>query len=216
MDEKKLRKRYDKMLSQIDNMQIYDGRNKGIDVYVCDKCKTEFYTQYKNKGITPFCIKCNKDGCDGTMTHDDTISIQIAAVIGAKVHNWVRPSFEQFKTLNRGMQEHILDGGLMLEDDLADSKTAIKDKFDKIHDILDSMQDSGATCLFIGDEGNHFVISGDSLNITAQIIFAMCRYPVVKEIINTCAARFDKLNEELGDDIRNVTLDHLIEHNSGN
>ena len=37
-----------------------------------------------------------------------------------------------------------------------------------------------------------------------------------KKIITTCATRFDQLNAELGEDIRNVTMDHLIEQNSGN
>lgn len=92
----------------------------------------------------------------------------------------------------------------------------IKRKFDKVQEILDSLQDSGATCMFIGHEGNHFVISGDPANIEAQIVFAMMRYPIVRDIIKTCAERYDELNKEYGDGARNVTMDHLIEKNSGN
>jgi len=52
----------------------------------------------------------------------------------------------------------------------------IKKKFDEVQEILDSMQGAGATCMFIGHEGNHFVISGSPTNISAQIVFAMMRY----------------------------------------
>lgn len=92
----------------------------------------------------------------------------------------------------------------------------IKKKFDQVQEILDSLQDSGATCMFIGHEGNHFVISGEPDNIAAQIVFAMMRYPIVRDIIKTCAARFDNLNKEFGGKVRNVTMNHLIEKNSGN
>lgn len=92
----------------------------------------------------------------------------------------------------------------------------IKKKFDEVQKILDSLQDSSATCMFIGHEGNHFVISGDPKNIGVQILFAMMRYPVVRNIIMTCAASFDEMNKECGNSVRNVTMDHLIEKNSGN
>jgi len=95
-------------------------------------------------------------------------------------------------------------------------KEEIKKKFDEVQEILDSLQDTGATCMFIGHEGNHFVLSGDPVNIETQILFAMIRYPIVRDIIKTCASRFDKFNKEHGTDVRNVTMDHLIEKNSGN
>jgi hypothetical protein len=92
----------------------------------------------------------------------------------------------------------------------------IKKKFDEVQEILNSLQDSGATCMFIGHEGNHFVISGNPLNIEAQIVFAMMRYPIVRDIIKTCAARYDELNKEFGDNVRGITMNYLIEKNSGN
>ena len=95
-------------------------------------------------------------------------------------------------------------------------KEDIKKKFGEVQRILDSLQDTGATCMFIGHEGNHFVISGNPINVSAQIVFAMIRYPVVRDIIETCAESFCELSEKYGDDIRNVTMDHLIEVNSGN
>lgn len=92
----------------------------------------------------------------------------------------------------------------------------IKKKFGEVQEILDSLQGADATFMFIGHEGNHFVISGSPININAQILFAMMRYPVVRNIIKTCAARFDEVNKECGDNVRNITMDHLIEKNSGN
>ena len=92
----------------------------------------------------------------------------------------------------------------------------IRKVFDDVQRSLDTLQGTGVTCLFIGDEGNHFVISGSTARIKAQLTFAMCRYPVVRDIVRTCAGRFDEIDGEFGDDVRNVKMDHLIEMNSGN
>lgn len=215
MDKKELKKKYDKLVAEIESAQMFDGRNSGVDLYQCKDCGFQFYTRYKDKGVTPFTIRCRN--CDhGTAVHEKTITEQIASFMGVKVHNWVRPTFEQLLRLSDGAIEHVLNGGLILENELKSSEDEIKEKFDKVQEILDSLQGSDATCMFIGHEGNHFVISGNPTNIEAQIVFAMCRYPVVKDIIKTCATRFDELNEEFGDGVRNVTMDHLIEINSGN
>lgn len=88
--------------------------------------------------------------------------------------------------------------------------------FDEVQKQLDTLQGKDATCLFIGHEGNHFVISGSKTNLVVQIVFAMCRYPVIKEIIKTCTDRFDELNAKFGENVRNVRMNHLIEQNSGN
>ena len=216
MNKDELKQRYDELVSCIETAKMFDGRNKGVDVYVCEKCGKKFYTRYKDKGVTPFTIKCRH--CEhGTMTHDQTISEQVANVMAFEVHNWVRPTFEQLQKLSDGAQEYVLNGGLMLEDEL-DSKdeSMIKEKFGKVQEILDSLQGKDATFMFIGHEGNHFVLSGSPVNIEAQIVFAMCRYPVIRDIIKVCAERFDELNKKYGDNVRNVIMDHLIEKNSGN
>lgn len=95
-------------------------------------------------------------------------------------------------------------------------KEEIKKKFDEIQEILDSLQGAGATFMFIGHEGNHFVLSGHTVNIKAQILFAMMRYPIFSDIIKTCADRFDELDKEQGDNVRGVEMNHLIEKISGN
>lgn len=215
MDKKELKKKYDKLVAEIESARMYDGRNKGVDLYQCKDCGFQFYTRYKDKGVTPFAVRCRN--CDhGTAIHEKTITEQTASLLGVKVHNWVRPTFEQLLKLSEGAQEHVLNGGLMLEDELEKDKSIVKEKFNQVQELLDSLQGEDATCLFIGHEGNHFVISGSPVSIMAQIVFAMCRYPVVKDIIKTCAARYDELNEEHGDKVRNITMDHLIEQNSGN
>ena len=95
-------------------------------------------------------------------------------------------------------------------------KEKIKQVFDGVQNQLDTLQGSGASFMFIGHEGNHFVISGHPNEIGAQIVFAMIRYPVVCDIIKACAKQFDSLNDQLGEDVKKVKMDHLIELNSGN
>lgn len=216
MNKEELKQQYDELVSGIETAKMFDGRNKGVDIYQCKECGFQFYTRYKDKGVTPFTVRCRN--CDhGTASHDKTITEQMASFLGVKVHNWVRPTYEQLLKLNKGAQEHVLNGGLMLEDELgSEDENIVKEKFGKVQEILDSLQGKDATFMFIGHEGNHFVLSGSPVNIEAQIVFAMCRYPVIRDIIKTCAERFDELNKEYGDNVRNVVMDHLIEQNSGN
>lgn len=220
MDEKDLKEKFDKLVDGIESARMFDGRNKGVDIYVCEKCGTQFCTRYKDKGVTPFTLKCRRIECGATMVHRDTISEREAEINRLVVHNWVRPTFEQLLTLNAGTQEHVLKGGLILEEELNQDPDMEKTEIKKIQrmaqKLLEQLQGEDASFMFVGDDGNCFTISGNPVNIEAQILFAMCRYPVVTEIIKTCATRFDALNEEYGDDIRNVTMEHLIEVNSGN
>jgi hypothetical protein len=76
---------------------------------------------------------------------------------------------------------------------------------------LEQLQGTGASFMFIGDEGNCFTLGGDVSSIAAQLMFAMIRYPLVKEIVKKCSKKFDKINKEMGDDLRNIRLQHLIE-----
>lgn len=93
----------------------------------------------------------------------------------------------------------------------------IKQVFDDIQQQLEILLGSDASFMFIGGhQGNHFVIGGKTNEISAQILFAMMRYPVIRDIIKECAARYDDLNAEYGSNVRDVKMDHLIEQNSGN
>lgn len=220
MDKKEIKEKYDEMVAGIESAKIFDGRNSGVDIYVCEKCGKQFCTRYKDKGVTPFTIKCRRVECGATMIHRGTISEQEAEHDRIVVHNWVRPTFEQLLTLDAGAQDHVLRGGLILEEELGVkpgmSKEEIKMTQRMAQKLLEKLQGEEASFMLIGDEGNCFTISGNPVNIEAQILFAMCRYPIVKEIIVTCAERFEALNTDLGEGIRNVTLEHLIEINSGN
>ena len=92
----------------------------------------------------------------------------------------------------------------------------IKQVFGDVQQQLDTLQGSDASFMFIGHQGNHFAISGKTNEISAQILFAMMRYPVIRDIIKQCASRYDDLNAKYGGNVRNVKMDHLIEQNSGN
>ena len=107
---------YKKLLRGIDEMGIYDGRGRGVDVYICDECGAQYYTRYSDKGVTPFTIACRACG-HGTMLHRERMSGIPAEWVGVKVHNWVRPTFRQLLRLSSGMQDHVIMGGLVLEDD---------------------------------------------------------------------------------------------------
>lgn len=91
------------------------------------------------------------------------------------------------------------------------SKEEIKQVLNKVQDHLDSLQGDGTSFLFVANDGNRFVMSGHTHLIAAQIVFAMMRYPVVRDIIRDCANHFDILNARHGDDVRNIKMDHLIE-----
>ena len=42
-------------------------------------------------------------------------------------------------------------------------------------------------------------------------MFSMIRYPIIRDIVKECAEKFDFLEAEMGDNIRNMTMDHIIE-----
>lgn len=220
MDKNELRQKYDQLVAGIESAKMFDGRDKGVDVYVCEKCAKQFYTRYKDKGVTPFTIKCRREACGATMIHRSTISEEEARNCRLAVHNWVRPTFEQLQTLSDGAIEHVLKGGLMLEDELKQKSDMEKTEIKKIQrmaqKLLEQLQGEEASFLFVGDEGNCFTIGGNPTMIAAQILFAMVRYPVVCQIIKKCADNYESLNEKYGEDVRNLTLEHLIEVNSGN
>lgn len=123
MNKKQIKKRYDSLIANIEQQRMYDGRGKGVDVYVCEKCGGLVLTRYRDKGVTPFMIRCRL--CNqGMMIHKDTVSEQHALAIclcqgGRKVKEWVRPTFEQLMKMNEGLRDHVLNGGLVLEEEVA-------------------------------------------------------------------------------------------------
>lgn len=114
MNRIKLFFQYHKMLRTVQKAPTYDGRGRGADVYVCSDCERKFYTECKDKGWTPFIIRCRF--CkEGAMMHKHTVD---HAPVGVATHYWVRPTFKQFLNLNPAARQHVLAGCLMLEEEL--------------------------------------------------------------------------------------------------
>ena len=108
---------YKELLMRVLDMELYDGRGKGVDVYVCDKCGEKKYTRYGDKGVTPFTMPCK---CGGTMVHEDTEPDFMTPFHDEhhRIHKWVRPTYEQFVKLSPGYRDHIMNGALVLEEEL--------------------------------------------------------------------------------------------------
>lgn len=111
MEKKYIEKEYKKLVDSIENLRMYDGRGT-VDRYVCEKCGYTIFTTYRDKGVTPFTIRCSR--CNGTMFHDKTYEKgQVPENLVIK--DWYRPSLKETLKLSEGMIEHILNGGLILE-----------------------------------------------------------------------------------------------------
>ncbi len=127
-----IEKKYREIGNKVEN--IYDGRGRGIDIYVCKECGKERYTRYKEKGVTPYIIICDK--CKGTMQHKYTIGELTAQKWKKKVENWVRPTLKETKKLTKGEKEHVLKGGLMLEKEI-EERCSIKGQIQKLKEIVE-------------------------------------------------------------------------------
>lgn len=101
--------RYNQMVEGIENAKMYDGRGT-YDTYVCEKCGNQMITTYKDKGVTPFTMRCGD--CGGVMMHVQT---KTTVEPGVRVNEWVRPTLEQFLKMPNAVQEHVLKGGLILK-----------------------------------------------------------------------------------------------------
>lgn len=124
----KISHQYKKLVAGIEELKIYDGRNKGIDVYICEKCGKKTLTRYKDKGVTPFVMRCSH--CNGYAQHANTISEREARILnlieGAEILNWVRPPLGWLLNHKEAI-EHVLNGGLVLETEVLDETPHIYD-----------------------------------------------------------------------------------------
>ena len=66
MNKEIIKEKYDKLVSEIEGMKMYDGRG-AVDRYVCDTCGYMTHTTYKDKGVTPFTMRCPK--CEPRHAH---------------------------------------------------------------------------------------------------------------------------------------------------
>ena len=112
MNKETIKKQYNELVSNIEEMKMYDGRGT-VDRYICDTCGYMIHTTYKDKGVTPFTMPCCK--CNGTMYHRQTFKKETVPD-WVNVKNWYRPTLEQTLQERQGTIEHILKGGLLLEE----------------------------------------------------------------------------------------------------
>lgn len=112
MTREQIEKRYNELVSKIEEMRMYDGRGT-VDRYICDTCGCMLHTTYKDKGVTPFTMRCPK--CNGTMYHKQTFRKETVPD-WVEVKNWYRPTLEQILQESQSVIEHILNGGLLLEE----------------------------------------------------------------------------------------------------
>ena len=118
-EETLIAKRYTEMASGIEGAQIYDGRCT-FDLYKCEKCGNEKITTYADKGVTPFIIGCS---CGGQMAHTKTFK-SVPDYI--RVIKWKRPTLEETLLLSKGLIEHVLNGGLVMDSDIHLAKLSKK------------------------------------------------------------------------------------------
>lgn len=120
MTKKELKKKYEEMLHTVEHARMYDGRNAGEDEYLCNKCGATVLTRYRDKGVTPFTMRCTNRYCNGIMIHEHTFPNGFGETKQMRVVDWVRPSFKQLEKMfekdDIGAVNHVLQGGLVLED----------------------------------------------------------------------------------------------------
>lgn len=112
MKKQQIRSKYNKLVSEIESRKIYDGRNT-VDRYTCEVCGNMIHTTYKDKGVTPFTIRCKK--CGGTMYHNKTFDKKTVPEF-VVVLDWYRPTLEQTLQMPDGLIDHILNEGLILNE----------------------------------------------------------------------------------------------------
>ena len=116
MNKDEITKRYNELVSEIETLRMYDGRGE-YNGYECMKCGYITVTLYADKGVTPFIIHCSK--CDGFARHEYTSrNPPPASPRYSPVKRWVRPTLEQLLKMQPSTIEHVLNGGLVFEEEL--------------------------------------------------------------------------------------------------
>ena len=117
MTQRQIIEKYSKLVAEIETMRMYDGRGE-YNGYECEKCGFVTVTLYQDKGVTPFIIRCSK--CGGAAMHNITSRVAPPCVPDtySEVKNWVRPTIEQLLKMPPATIDHILNGGLVFEEEL--------------------------------------------------------------------------------------------------
>lgn len=112
MTKEDIEKRYNQLVNSIEKKEMYDGRGT-VDRYTCGTCGHIIYTTYRDKGVTPYTIRCNR--CGGTKYHDKTYNKKTVPSY-VMITDWYRPSLKDVLKMSDGMIDHILNGGLILDE----------------------------------------------------------------------------------------------------
>lgn len=116
MNKKEIAKRYKELVANAENLKVYDCRGE-YHGYACKNCGYITATSARDKGVTPFTIICPK--CGNISTHVITTKTPPPSRNDvSEVKYWVRPTLEQLLKMGAGNIDHVLRGGLVLEEDL--------------------------------------------------------------------------------------------------
>ncbi len=85
----------------------------------------------------------------------------------------------------------------------------------KALESLNVLGDSNATFMFIGSDAHCFAINGNTSLIKAELMFAMLKYPILKEIFEDCLEQYKMADSLYGDNIRKSVIKDSIEHYNG-
>ena len=110
------KEQYEEKCREFVSARMYDGRGE-FHIYECSNCHSSMITAFKDKGVTPFTIKCR--ACGKVSYHEKTVPevpVEMHSFLGVKY--WVRPTYEQFVKLPLNSKEHVLNGGLLFEEEL--------------------------------------------------------------------------------------------------
>ena len=81
--------------------------------------------------------------------------------------------------------------------------------FHTCQQLLESLKDSDTAFMFVSSK-NNFIIKEHDNDLMTQILFAMCRYPEVENLIKRCAAAFEKVNAKYGHLAHAIEMEHMI------
>lgn len=116
MEKETIKRKYNELVASLEDAKMYDGRGE-YNGYVCEKCGYITATLYKEKGVTPFIIQCEK--CGKAAMHKITSRNAPPADPNiSEVKKWVRPTLDQLMKMSQETIDHVLNGGLVFEDEL--------------------------------------------------------------------------------------------------
>lgn len=83
---------------------------RGLNVYVCEKCAAPLITIDRHKGVTPFMTWC--PSCKGWAQS----SMYRVPQTLEPTHEWRRPTREEYDALEPATKQHCANGGLLLKE----------------------------------------------------------------------------------------------------